>query len=117
MPTSVPAWSSRAAQFDDLVLDSIERIPAPYAEAIEGVEFAVEEVPPADPSPWEDGEVALSRVYPSHRGQPTRIVIYRRPVELRAEPSERAEFVHGLVVQQLAQVLGLSPRDLDPRFD
>lgn len=114
LPTSVPAWRSRSAQFDDLVLDSIARLPSTYADAVARIEFAVEDVPPADPSPWEEGEVALSRLFPADRGLPVRIVIYRRPVESRSEAYERADYVHGVVVEQVARALGVSPTELDP---
>lgn len=117
LPTSVPAWRSRSAQFDDLVLDAIARLSPAYADAVARIEFAVEDVPPADPSPWEAGEVTLSRVFPADRGLPTRIVVYRRPVESRSEPFERADFVHAMIVEQVARALGISPHDLDPSQD
>lgn len=117
LPTSVPAWRSRASQFDDLVLDCIDQLPNAFREDVARIEFAVEEVPPADPSPWEAGEVPLSRLFPADRGLPPRIVIYRRPVEARSDPNTAAEFVHGVVVEQVAHALGIPPQELDPRFD
>lgn len=117
MPSVLPAWRSPAQRFDDLVLDSIERLAPAFRDQISRIEFAVEDVPPADPSPWDSGDVPLSRCFPADRGLPTRIVVYRRPVEARAERAERAEFVHGLVVEQVAHALGVDMSDLDPRVD
>jgi hypothetical protein len=47
------------------------------------------------------------------------VVIYRRPVESRAQaarPGERelARLVHELVVEEVAALLGVPPEDLDP---
>ncbi len=117
LPTTVPAWRSRSRQFDDLVLDSLERLPDRVRDEVAKIEFAVEDVPPADPSPWERGEVPLSRVFPADRGLPTRVVLYRRPIEARSERHDAAEFVYSVVVEQVAHALGLAPHDLDPRFD
>lgn len=117
LPSALPAWRSPAQRFDDLVLDSIERIVPRYRDQVTQIEFAVEDVPPADPSPWESGEVPLSRCFPADRGLPMRIVVYRRPVEARSEPADRAEFVHSLVVEQIAHALGLAITDLDPRLE
>ena len=79
LPTTVPAWRSRSRQFDDLVLDSLERLPDRVRDEVAKIEFAVEDVPPADPSPWERGEVPLSRVFPADRGLPTRVVFTGAP--------------------------------------
>lgn len=115
LPHSLPAWRSRAQRFDDQVLDCLDRLPGRYAEQVAGIEFAVEDVPPQDPAPWEAREVPLSRVFPAERAVPARIVLYRRPLEARGESDgDLIEVVHAVVVEQVAQVLGLAPEDLDP---
>ena len=44
-------------------------------------------------------------------------MIYRRPVEIRAKTrDERATLVHEVVVEQVAELLGLSPETVDPRY-
>ncbi|WP_299517814.1 metallopeptidase family protein [uncultured Serinicoccus sp.] len=107
----VPVMRTRRDRFDELVLDAAEalerRLDAPL-----GVELAVEEVPPSDPAPWEDG-VALGRLFPAERGVPARLVVYRRPVEHRAvDESELASLVSEVVVEQVARMLGKDPDDL-----
>lgn len=85
--------------------------------AVIGTELAVEEVPPSDPAPWEDGGVPLGRLFPAEAGQPARIVVYRRPVEARAlDAEDLAELVHGVVVEQVAHLLARTPEEIDPRF-
>ena len=46
VPPTVPLSRSRAEQFDDLVLDAVEHLEERWAEQLQGVEFAVEDVPP-----------------------------------------------------------------------
>ncbi|MGA8977603.1 MAG: metallopeptidase family protein [Pedococcus sp.] len=54
---------------------------------------------------------------PPHGRQPARIVIYRRPVEARAQDQrELTAIVGDVVVEQVAALFGLQPGDLDPRY-
>ena len=111
--------SSRRQQFDDLVLDSAARLEGRVGPRLSEVEFAVEDVPSTDPAPWEHEGVPLGRAFPSPgRQQPARIVIYRRPIENRAQDQrELTAVVQDVVVEQVAALFGLNPGDLDPRYD
>jgi predicted Zn-dependent protease with MMP-like domain len=81
------------------------------------VEFAVEDIPTGDATPWEDEAVPLGRIFGSDGRHPPRIVVYRRPVEARAAAGrERADLVHDVVVEQVAHLLGLTPEQVDPRY-
>ena len=116
LPSSLPAARTRAERFDDLVLDAAEDLPRRWRERVQEVELAVEDVPPADPSPWEGGEVPLGRVFPADRGLAARVVVYRRPVEARAQGhADLADRVRSGVVEQLAHELGVSPDELESR--
>lgn len=117
LPSSMPAYRTRAERFDDFVLDAVERIERRWAKQLSGTEFAVEDVPPSNPAPWERGGVPLGRYFPSDAGLPARIVIYRRPVESRAsDPLDMADLVRDVVVEQVAHMLGRSPDDVDPDY-
>ncbi len=117
IPSTAPAARTRSERFDDLVLDCIEHFDPRWREQLERLKFAVEDVPPSDPSPWEAGEVPLGRVFPADRGLPATIVVYRRPVEIRADDdSELAELVATVVVEQVAHALGVAPTELDTRY-
>jgi predicted Zn-dependent protease with MMP-like domain len=118
VPSQLPGHQTRGEQFDELVLDAVERLEGRWARELEGVEFAVEDVPPSDPAPWEHDEVPLGRFFPAGGGLPTRIVVYRRPVETRArERSALAVLVHHVVVEQVAHLLDVEPSAVDPRYD
>ncbi len=117
VPREVPAWRSRRDRFDDRVLDAVERLEQRWARELQDVEFAVEDIPPSDPAPWEHGEVPLGRFFPAEGDLPARVVVYRRPVESRApDGPEVGALVHEVVVEQVAHLLGLTPEQVDPSF-
>lgn len=110
-PPQVPLSVSRGESFRDLVQDSVERLERRWPQLAD-VDFLVLDVP----GDLED-TVPLGRSVPAVKGQPAQIVVYRRPVEIRAKNrDERAMLVHEVVVEQVAELLGLSPESVDPRY-
>ncbi|POX39693.1 hypothetical protein C3486_16950 [Streptomyces sp. Ru73] len=120
-PPQVPLSVSRADAFVDLVHDSVERLERRWPQLSE-VEFSVREVPRLGPGGDEgftadEDIVPLGRLLPSEAGRRDRIVVYRRPVEIRTKNrEERALLVHEVVVEQVAELLGLAPESVDPRY-
>jgi predicted Zn-dependent protease with MMP-like domain len=129
VPPSVPLSRSRAEQFDDLVLDAVEDLERRWERELAGVEFAVEDVPWVDHTDpdavvldsdvLDDGSVPLARVLPQRREggheHPPRIVVYRRPLEIRAaDRDDLADLVREVVVDQVAVLLGRDPEEIDP---
>ncbi|MER7413145.1 metallopeptidase family protein [Streptomyces cacaoi] len=117
-PPQVPLAISRAEAFDDLVRDSVARLERHWPQ-LASVEFAVQEVPRADESELRatDEAVPLGRVLEGDGERPDRVVVYRRPVEIRSRTrDERAVLVHEVVVEQVAELLGLAPETVDPRY-
>jgi predicted Zn-dependent protease with MMP-like domain len=117
VPATVPLARTKAEIFDDLVLDTVESLERRYAKELAGVEFAVEDVPPElnvyDSDVLEDGEVPLARLLPGRQAVPPRIVLYRRPLEFRAiDREELADLIHDVVVEQVANLLGIDPDEL-----
>lgn len=125
VPAGLPLSRTRAEEFDDLILDAVEHLEHRWRAELAGVEFAVEEVPyveSADPEALihgsdvvEDGNVPLARLLPGEDDQlPPRIVLYRRPLEVRARGRhDLADLVHDVVVEQVANLLGRDPDDID----
>ncbi|MFB7779206.1 metallopeptidase family protein [Streptomyces bauhiniae] len=118
-PPQVPLAASRAEVFADLVRDSVERLERRWQQLAE-VEFLVMEVPRLEgtgDAPWDDEGVPLGGIIPARDGRPARVVVYRRPIEIRTKGrDERAELVHEVVVEQVAELLGLTPETVDPRY-
>jgi predicted Zn-dependent protease with MMP-like domain len=119
----VPLSASPGRRFDNLVLDAVEHVEERWRDQLRGVDFAVEEVPPlGDVGPVDDeiesAGVPLARLLPATRSDPPRIVLYRRPLELRAFDREDLEdLVHDVVVEEVARFLGLDPEIVDPGYD
>ncbi|MFD9909660.1 metallopeptidase family protein [Streptomyces sp. NPDC059063] len=120
-PPQVPLSASRAEAFTDLVQDSVERLERRWPQLTE-IDFLVLEVPPvsgggAGDEGWEAEAVPLGGTVSASEGRPARVVVYRRPVEIRTKGrDERAALVHEVVVEQVAELLGLSPESVDPRY-
>ncbi|MCF4120134.1 metallopeptidase family protein [Antribacter sp. KLBMP9083] len=118
LPPGTPAHRTRAQRFDDLVLDVVDHLSRTWGAQLKGTEFGVEDVPPSDPAPWEDGGVPLGRCFPAEAGQPARVVVYRRPVEIRAvDDEDLAELAREVVVEQVAHLLARTPEEIDPRYE
>lgn len=118
-PPEAPISRTRAERFDDLVREEARRLEQRWSRELTGVEFAVEEVPPVQP--WADGSdpVPLGVLLPATGGRPARIIVYRRPVEARAgdDEEDRGRLVRDVVVEQVADLLGLAPESVDPTYD
>jgi predicted Zn-dependent protease with MMP-like domain len=121
----VPLWQTRGERFDDLVLDAVEHLEERWGKQLDGVEFAVEDVPaiPADgvfdadvvADETAGGAVPLGRLMPRTDSTPARVVVYRRPLEARAaDRLDLSDLVHDVVVDQVARLLDLDPDEVDP---
>lgn len=119
LPAEVPASRTRAEQFDQAVLDAVADLEEEWPTELSAIEFAVDEVPPLPEGPVlpssdvvVDGGVPLARFLPPGvdvRGRPTkaRIVVYRRPLEVRAQDSgDLGELVAEVLGEQISAVLG-----------
>jgi hypothetical protein len=118
-PPQVPLAASRAEAFADLVQDSVERLERRWPQLAD-IDFLVLEVPRLDGragESWSDDAVPLGGTIPAREGRRARVVVYRRPVEIRTKGrDERAALVHEVVVEQVAELLGLTPETVDPRY-
>jgi hypothetical protein len=113
---AIPRDRSRAERFDDLVLDAVEHLERRWRDELAKVELAVEEVPPTEPVDALDLDpVPLARV--EEGGRSVRLIVHRWPIELRARDGlELAALVHDVVVEQVADLLGIEPETVDPDY-
>lgn len=118
-PPYVPLGQTPTQRFDEIVLDAVEHVEERLRDRLTSVDFAVEEVPPTEADGFEDeiasAGVPLARLFPPGGGRRARIVIYRRPLELRAiDRDDLEDLVHDIVVEEVAHFLGLDPHEVDP---
>ncbi|MBB6170114.1 putative Zn-dependent protease with MMP-like domain [Nocardiopsis mwathae] len=96
------------------MLDAVERLERLWARELANVEFLVEDVPQVPAGVTAEDGIPFSRLESTRSGQ-ARIIIYRRPVEIRTkEPEEMALLVYDTVVEEVANLLGLEPETVDP---
>lgn len=111
---ATPSMRSRSAAFDDAVLRAVEVCESRWSVSVADIEIGVEEVPPSDPSSWEDS-VPLGRAFPADGRHRARMVLYRLPIQTRAHDRvEREALIEHVVRTQLAGLLG---RPLDDEDD
>lgn len=108
-------------RFDALVLSSVTQIEAQierkWHDRLGLVEYAVEDAPLV-PDDWTGHQVPLSALIRGSGARPTRLVVFRRPIEHRSESREEtAAVVHLVLIEQLAELLGIGPEQIDPRYE
>ncbi len=113
-------WPSHRERFDALVVgivSSLEaRVPAKWQDRLGLVDYAVEDAP-ALPADWDGQHVPLSALVRGTGTRPTRLVVFRRPIEHRCETrDDLAALVHLVLLEQIAELLGASPDEIDPRY-
>jgi hypothetical protein len=116
-PAGVPAARSAKAAFDAIVLSVLEDLESRWHAELGLVEFAVEEAPMV-PDDWASDTVPLASLVRGTGAAPTRLVLFRRPIELRAETrSDLSALVLTVLVEQVSELLGRRPEEIDPRYD
>ncbi|WP_427133232.1 metallopeptidase family protein [Pseudarthrobacter sp. S9] len=117
LPT-LPGYRTRSDRFDDLVLDSAQRLHDIWGKPLDGVRFGVDEIPPglerlvADRTPAPMGSYS-----PATAEEGPVITLYRRVVEQSCGSREELQdLVHDVVVEYTAEMLGVPPESLDPVY-
>jgi predicted Zn-dependent protease with MMP-like domain len=116
-PSGVPAVRTPKEAFDDIVLDLVQDLEERWSEELGLVEFAVEEAPLV-PDDWDTDTVPLASLVRGSGASPTRLVLFRRPIELRAETrADLSAMVLTVLVEQVSELIGRPPEDIDPRYE
>ncbi|MDN5758578.1 MAG: metallopeptidase family protein [Tomitella sp.] len=130
LPYGVPGRQTRSDAFDQLAITAFSDIDAAWHERLTKLDIAVDDIPKISarnpqtvvwpPEVVADGPVPLARLVPAgltRDGRPTRarLVLFRRPLELRARrPDELVLLIHDVMVEQIADYLGVTPDVIDP---
>ncbi|KAB3522969.1 hypothetical protein GC425_03570 [Corynebacterium sp. zg254] len=127
----LPRYKTRSQRFDNAVIDAYEPYLEHFRSELGALDIAVDIVPRMrlshGASTWPedvvaDGAVPLGRLVPAgvdRQGRPTRprIIVFRRPVELRtSSPQELEQMLRHIIVRLVAVYLNTVPEAIDPRF-
>lgn len=103
--------------FDRIVIGVVHQIEDRWHDDLGLIEFAVEETPIV-PDDWAPDTVPLASLVRGTGAEPTRLVLFRRPIELRCETrGDLLALVHTVLVEQVSELLGRDPEEIDPGYD
>jgi predicted Zn-dependent protease with MMP-like domain len=112
-----PELRTRRERFDDLALSIVTEVDQRWQDRLGLVEYAVEDAPQI-PDDWDSDIVPLASLVRGSGATPARLVLFRRPIEHRCETrSELEALVLTVVVEQVAELLGIDAELVDPRYD
>ncbi len=112
-----PVRPTARQRFDDLVLRLVSEIDDRWQDRLGLLEYAVEDAPQI-PDDWHPDTVPLSSLIRGSGARATRLVLFRRPIEHRCETRADLEgLVLTVVVEQVAELLGMPAEDVDPRYE
>jgi predicted Zn-dependent protease with MMP-like domain len=112
-----PEQPTARERFDDLALAIVTEIDQRWQDRLGLVEYAVEDTPQI-PDDWTADTVPLSSLVRGSGADPTRLVLFRRPIEHRCESRRDLEaMLLTVVVEQVAELLGIEADEVDPRYD
>jgi predicted Zn-dependent protease with MMP-like domain len=113
----VPAQRTLRDHFEDVAVEVMSDVESRWFDQLAAVELAVEDIPLL-PSTWSAPRVPLSSLVPATGSTPPRLVLYRRPIEHRAETrADLDALVLTVVVEQVADYLGVPAEDVHPDYE
>lgn len=115
-PAGVPLAKSPLAAFEDVVISAIDRLERRLGDQLLALSFHVEDVPPSQRLQLDSDWPVLAETFFGGKGSGARIVLYRHPIVARADglTATRA-LVTSLLVEQVAEALGVDESQIDPR--
>ncbi|MEZ5209788.1 MULTISPECIES: metallopeptidase family protein [unclassified Gordonia (in: high G+C Gram-positive bacteria)] len=129
LPPVVPAYRTRADRFDRAATAAFAELDALWHDRLTDLDVAVDDIPrmlprDLDTVQWPeevtaDGPVPLARLIGAGvdaRGRSTRaqLILFRRPIELRATGDEELpEILREVLIQQIATYLGVDEETVE----
>ncbi len=115
LPHSAPSHESSDQLFVREMREAVEDLDARLGTMISSIKFALEEIPNKRDLTFASGHVPLGRI---DQGNPTTIVLYQRPIEMRSESKELLQrVVRDVLAELVSLVTGLRPDDVDPNYE
>jgi len=115
LPHTAPSYETSDQFFVREMRDAVEDLDARLGKMLSTIKFALEEIPSKADLTLSSGHVPLGRI---DRGNPTAIVLYQRPIEMRSESKELlARILRDVLAELVSMVTALRPEDIDPNYE
>jgi hypothetical protein len=115
LPHTAPSYETSDQFFVSEMRDAVEDLDARLGKMLSTIKFALEEIPSKADLTLSSGHVPLGRI---DRGNPTAIVLYQRPIEMRSESKELlARILRDVLAELVSMVTALRPEDIDPNYE
>jgi len=113
-PVSLRQRTRPADFFTDCLRASISRTARVCPRALVGIDIGYEEVP-GNLETWRSARVPLAAAVPARPGHNGQVVLFRRPLEHRANSrADLRRLVHRALLEQLSALTGIGLDELDP---
>ncbi|SDB89048.1 Zinicin-like metallopeptidase [Raineyella antarctica] len=113
-PVRVPRRPDDREFFAQALAEAIATIAKSCPRALEGISVSMADVPDL-PAAWRHHSVPLAAAVESPDGRAAEVVVYRRPLQLRAASRDGLRIlVRRTLVEQLSVVTGLPTEEIDP---
>ena len=113
----MPVHLTGRERFDQVAVEVMSDVESRWTEELAAVELAVEDIPTL-PSTWVAPRVPLASFVPGTPLVPPRLVLFRRPIEHRADTRADLEaLVLTVVVEQVADYLGVPADEVHPDYE
>ena len=111
----LPGFHTRREVFDQVAADAAADLLELFPLRLPHLRVLVEDVPPADPAPWEGRTASLGRSLPGTRETPPRAVLHRLPIQTRCSDRDHLELlIRQVLSEQVGSLLGMAAEDVDP---
>jgi hypothetical protein len=114
-PHTTPSFLSSDEFFIKQMREGVQDLDNRLGTMLTSVKFALEEIPNKRDLAFASGHVPLGRI---DQGNPTTIVLYQRPIEMRADTNELLQrVIRDVLAELVSLVTGLRPDDIDPYYE
>ena len=114
LPHKAPSYENRSKRFARFVEEAVRDLEARFPASMTAISIAVEAVPSKRDLVLNDGSVALGR---GERGNPSRVVLYQHPIELRSTNDvELDRIIRDVLALYVGMIIGMRPDQVDPDY-
>ena len=115
IPHSAPIHETSDELFERLLTEATEDLTVRLGKELINVEISLEEIPNLRDLTLAQDSVPLGR---AEKANPSKVVIYQRPIEMRAENQQELDRkIRDVLAELVGLIIGLRPIDVDPTYE